>query len=197
MSNLTDDPPEDDKPAKKNEPLPPVSESEVHDACDQINRDGEKPTYKMIRALLGRGSYTTMARFVQTWQPVEIAAVPPLPESVSKLGTSLMQAIWREAVQHGSTELLEERRRAKAEFDELREAIAEVEEREAAGEVELAEAVVKLNAMMGQRDRHAQEVVQWREKLLRAQGEIDSYKAVVERFAGDGDGDRTRQAAAE
>jgi hypothetical protein len=97
-----------------------VSVSDVHAACDFINKQGMKPTYDRIRAHLGSGSYTTISTHLKTWRAAGEGDVPPPPEALEKQSFALTAALWPMA-------FAEARERHNVEMRDLQERCAQLE----------------------------------------------------------------------
>lgn len=80
-----------------------LTEEEVHAACADIAAKGERPTALKLLDYLGRGSLTTISKYLNSWTKTEEAqaidaqalpAVVQLPEELSKDGNDLLKKIW-------------------------------------------------------------------------------------------------------
>jgi hypothetical protein len=45
-----------------------ITQADVNEAADHLNRTGERPTVVAVRDYLGRGSYTTIQKLLKVWQ---------------------------------------------------------------------------------------------------------------------------------
>jgi hypothetical protein len=52
---------------------PKLTEEEVHAACVDIVAQGERPTALTLLDKLGRGSLTTITKYLNTWQATDEA----------------------------------------------------------------------------------------------------------------------------
>jgi chromosome segregation ATPase len=82
---------------------PKLTEEEVHAACTDIVAQGERPTALTLLDKLGRGSLTTITKYLNTWNATEEAqaikadtlpAVVKLPQELSKDGEDLLKRMW-------------------------------------------------------------------------------------------------------
>lgn len=83
-----------------------LTEEEVHTACADIAAQGERPTALKLLDSLGRGSLTTISKYLNSWNSSEEAqtldadslpAVVQLPAELSKDGEDLLKKIWNVA----------------------------------------------------------------------------------------------------
>ncbi len=80
-----------------------LTEAEVHAACAEIATQGERPTALTLLDRLGRGSLTTITKYLNTWNTTDEAqaikaealpAVVKLPQELSKEGEDLLKKMW-------------------------------------------------------------------------------------------------------
>ncbi|MBL1265800.1 DNA-binding protein [Methylomicrobium sp. RS1] len=85
---------------------PKLTEEEVHAACVDIVAQGERPTALTLLDKLGRGSLTTITKYLNTWQATDEAqalksetlpAVVKVPAELSKEGEDLLKKMWNTA----------------------------------------------------------------------------------------------------
>lgn len=85
---------------------PRLTEAEVHEACAEIAAQGERPTALILLDRLGRGSLTTITKYLNSWyasdaaQSLEAETLPVvvnLPQELSKDGEDLLKKIWNVA----------------------------------------------------------------------------------------------------
>ncbi len=85
---------------------PRLTEEEVHAACAEIAAQGERPTALNLLDKLGRGSLTTITKYLNSWnesdeaQAIKAEALPAvikLPTELSKEGEELLKKIWHVA----------------------------------------------------------------------------------------------------
>ena len=102
-----------------------LTEEEVHAACTEIAQQGERPTSLILLDRLGRGSLTTITKYLNSWNDSDEAkilgveslpAIIELPPELTKDGEGLIKKIW--AIAKGI---------ADEELDIQREALKQVE----------------------------------------------------------------------
>jgi DNA repair exonuclease SbcCD ATPase subunit len=80
-----------------------LTEEEVHIACAEIATQGERPTSLNLLDKLGRGSLTTITKYLNSWNTTDDAlaidaeslpAVVQLPSELSKEGEDLLKKMW-------------------------------------------------------------------------------------------------------
>lgn len=80
-----------------------LTEAEVHTACISIAAQGERPTALTLLEKLGRGSLTTITKYLNSWNASDEAkslgaetlpAIVKLPPELSKDGEDLIKKIW-------------------------------------------------------------------------------------------------------
>ena len=80
-----------------------LTEEEVHAACAEIAAQGERPTALTLLDKLGRGSLTTITKYLNSWNASDEAkllgaetlpAIIELPAELTKDGESLIKKIW-------------------------------------------------------------------------------------------------------
>lgn len=80
-----------------------LTEEEVHTACAEIAAQGERPTALILLDKLGRGSLTTITKYLNSWNASDEAkvfgveslpAIVELPPELTKDGESLIKKIW-------------------------------------------------------------------------------------------------------
>jgi chromosome segregation ATPase len=83
-----------------------LKEEEVHIACAEIASQGERPTSLNLLDKLGRGSLTTITKYLNSWNKTDDAqaleaeslpAVVQLPSELSKEGEDLLKKMWNVA----------------------------------------------------------------------------------------------------
>lgn len=93
---------------------PRLTEEEVHAACADIAAQGESPTAVKLLDKLGRGSLTTITKYLNTWkltgeaQAFDVESLPAviqLPEELTKDGEDLLKKIWNIAKGIADSEL--------------------------------------------------------------------------------------------
>lgn len=80
-----------------------LTEEEVHAACAEIAAQGERPTALILLDKLGRGSLTTITKYLNSWNASDEAkvfgveslpAIVELPPELTKDGEGLIKKIW-------------------------------------------------------------------------------------------------------
>ena len=80
-----------------------LTEEEVHAACAEIAAQGERPTALTLLDKLGRGSLTTITKYLNSWNASDEAkllgaetlpAIIELPAELTKDGEGLIKKIW-------------------------------------------------------------------------------------------------------
>ena len=86
--------------------LTKLTEEEVHQACAEIASQGERPTSLNLLEKLGKGSLTTITKYLNSWnasdgaQAIEAESLPAvikLPDELSKEGEDLLKKMWNVA----------------------------------------------------------------------------------------------------
>ena len=86
-----------------------LTEEEVHAACAEIAAQGERPTALILLDKLGRGSLTTITKYLNSWNASDEAkvlgveslpAIVELPPELTKDGEGLIKKIWAVAKGH-------------------------------------------------------------------------------------------------
>ena len=152
-----------------------LTEEEVHAACAEIAAQGERPTALTLLDRLGRGSLTTITKYLNTWNATDEAqaikaealpAVVKLPQELSKDGEDLLKKMWNIAkgiadeeldIQREALKQAELANQAKVEeafkfseaqsmkIDRLEDTLAELQAKLAEEQNEQAETVTHLN----------------------------------------------------
>lgn len=91
-----------------------LTEEEVHLACSEIAAQGERPTSLNLLDKLGRGSLTTITKYLNSWNTSDNAlaidaeslpAVIKLPDELSREGEDLLKKMWNIAKNMTDSEL--------------------------------------------------------------------------------------------
>lgn len=89
-----------------------LTETEVHAAIEAMKESGEKPTALGLLKTLGRGSLTTITRYMNTFERLNAAeqesqgpALLHIPADLGNAGEQLMKRIWIEAVKLANQEI--------------------------------------------------------------------------------------------
>jgi chromosome segregation ATPase len=105
---------------------PKLTEEEVHAACAEIAAQGERPRSTLLLEKLGRGSLSTITKYLNSWNSSDEAhalkaeALPmvvKLPDELNKDGEDLLKRMWNTA-----------KGIADAELDIQREALKQAEQ---------------------------------------------------------------------
>jgi len=85
---------------------PKLTEEDVHAACAEIAAQGERPRSVALYDKLGRGSMSTITKYLNTWnaseeaqalKPDALPMVVKLPDELSKDGEDLLKRMWNTA----------------------------------------------------------------------------------------------------
>lgn len=155
--------------------LPRLTEEEVHAACAEFATQGERPSALTLLDKLGRGSLTTITKYLNTWNATEEAqaikadtlpTVIKLPQELSKDGEDLLKRMWNTAkgiadaeleIQREALKQAEQANQAKVEeafkfseaqsmkIDRLEDTLAELQTELEEEQNALAQAIAKLN----------------------------------------------------
>jgi DNA repair exonuclease SbcCD ATPase subunit len=155
-----------------------VTKEEVFSKAAELDAKGVKVSVVKIRELLGRGSYSTITKFLEEWQAEEpeVIEAPEVPEAVA----GLMPTIWQVCYAEAEKKFHAERQQRHTEIEQLR---AELESTKAATDTlenDLEEATRDLE---NARALHADliEQKQGLEKHIAKQdGLIEGLRAVLE-----------------
>ncbi len=154
---------------------PRLTEEEVHAACAEIAGQGERPTALNLLDRLGRGSLTTISKYLNSWNATDEAqtikadtlpAVVKLPTELSSEGEDLLKRMWHVAKSITDAELEIQREALKQaeignqarveealqfseaqsmKIDRLEDTLSDIKMHLAEEQREHAETVVKLN----------------------------------------------------
>lgn len=135
-----------------------ISEALVAEVCDRLRAAGEEPSVRRLHHELGRGSYTTIAKYLRSWRSTRVEAAPTTdpdprvqalavlaPEAWSKAVT-----LARDSVREQVEQLTSERDGALRDLTSAEAAIAELEQQRTEAERSAAEKTAKL---LEERDR--------------------------------------------
>jgi len=85
---------------------PKLTEEDVHAACAELAAQGERPRSVALYDKLGRGSMSTITKYLNTWnaseeaqalKPDALPMVVKLPDELSKDGEDLLKRMWNTA----------------------------------------------------------------------------------------------------
>ncbi|GDY14705.1 hypothetical protein LBMAG53_35830 [Planctomycetota bacterium] len=135
-----------------------ISEALVAEVCDRLRAAGEEPSVRRVHHELGRGSYTTIAKYLRSWRATRVEAAPTsdpdprvqalavlAPEAWSKAVT-----LARDSVREQVEQLTSERDGALRDLTAAEAAIAELEQQRADADRSASEKAAKL---VEERDR--------------------------------------------
>ncbi|TFL16139.1 DNA-binding protein [Jannaschia formosa] len=130
------------------------TQTDVDDACAQLEGLGQTVSQKSVRAITG-GSYTTLGPMIQHWRAAQAEEARlldvPVPESVAAAADLHLARLWEEAV-----------RAASQEHDSLRH---EMKELRSTGEAARAKAEDIIAELEAERDAARAAVAQKVEEL--------------------------------
>lgn len=112
-----------------------ATELDIHRICDDLNAEGEKPSYKAIRERRGSGSWSTIQKYMNTWIAREIDSPVELPGDLERLSISVGRQLWARALTMAGRQHEEAKARWRDREAELMLAITHAE-----GDTERAEA---------------------------------------------------------
>lgn len=75
-----------------------LTEAEVHAVCDALDADGIEPSVRKVREEAGRGSHSTITKYLRTWIAQRGRIVLPMPDAVNKHMAAVSAGIWRIAI---------------------------------------------------------------------------------------------------
>lgn len=168
-----------------------ITKAEVHDAADRVDADGQRPSAKTVRALLGRGSFTTIDNHLQTWKPRDQRLeLPPVPEGLTATVSSVIADLWHISRAAAQGETAAQTEQAVADVAEARMAAQHAGEKADRLVKELRDArqrIADLEKMIAERDQQIAEYDkcnrQWQVEDARKAGEIESLQRTVSQFA--------------
>lgn len=184
-----------------------ITKAEVHDAADRVDADGQRPSPKTVRALLQRGSFTTIDNHLQTWLPRDQRLeLPPVPEGLTATVSSVITDLWHISRAAAHAETAAQIEQAHADVAEARAAAQLAGEKADRLADDLSAArkrLAELEQMVAERDQRTEEyadyIRQWEKEDARKTGEIESLQRMVAQFTPAGAGTRkiAKKAAAE
>lgn len=105
-----------------------VTEEEVHAAADAIDREGTKVGPRPVHAVLGRGSFSTISRYLETWVPKEPPAVAePCPQAIVDMMGRTAHQVWASAFAAAMAAVGEDKPKLQQEIDALKEQLRDLE----------------------------------------------------------------------
>ena len=101
-----------------------ITTAQIHQAANQINKDGKRPTLAGVRAILGGGSFSTIQEAMKTWKSAddlnEIEATE-VPEEITSAIEPMIAKVWELAEQIAGHKFDQKRNDHKRELFELME----------------------------------------------------------------------------
>lgn len=159
-----------------------VSEEDVRRCADELSAEAKTVSPRTVReALGGRGSFSTISKYLNVWKDNRPAGVSPIPLEIPDSIQSSFNAIWRSALTEAHREAQVVRERAAEEvkdaLNRLQEALSEVERLEAITATD-AEKIDSLTGQLSQSDAQLQEA---RRQAERLSAERDEARSQLER----------------
>jgi hypothetical protein len=137
-----------------------VTEEEVHAAANELDGKGVKVAIRAVRDHMRRGSFTTISRYLESWEPRldEIPAAHPCPQSVIDAAARAADQTWKLAEAAAAGVFAEQKRTLEEELARASEAVKEaMEERKALLEENL-DFIAQAEALVAERDGLKQQV---------------------------------------
>ena len=155
-----------------------ITKDEVHAAAFALNAKGVKPTIIKLREAMGKGSYSTIGKFLEEWNAPEEAQAeaPDVPESL----TALLPGIWATCYAEAERMLKARADELSEELDECRESLQSTQAATDQAEEQIESLMAQLAEAKAQIQATGADCQQWREKA-----EIAETKAEAERRRGD------------
>jgi hypothetical protein len=152
-----------------------ATEAAVHAALDTLDRRGEKPTQRRVIEILGGGSFSTVTRYCQTWQPKEtpVADIGPVPEPVAIQARQLVNDLW----------MLSGAAAEKRANERVRQLESKLQRSETSRE-ELATILDDLTAECEALKPAASERDEWKARCVSIQAERDALQRIVDHISG-------------
>jgi hypothetical protein len=76
-----------------------ITKAQVHDAADQVNAKGKRPSADSVHAVIGHGSNSTISDHLKTWVPRDQRLdLPPIPDTLHDAVKSLVSDFWHIAL---------------------------------------------------------------------------------------------------
>lgn len=101
-----------------------ITTAQIHQAANQINKEGKRPTLAGVRTVLGGGSFSTIQEAMKTWKSAddlnEIEATE-VPEEITSAIEPMIAKVWELAEQIAGHKFDQERNDHKRELFELTE----------------------------------------------------------------------------
>lgn len=79
---------------------PNLTVEAIHSAANELNTEGKKVSTTAVRERLGAGSFTTIAKALENWEPSDdLAKAPEAPEEILRLASTIWARAWSLAEQ--------------------------------------------------------------------------------------------------
>jgi len=108
-----------------------ITEAQVHAAAARLDAEGRKVTVLAVRDALGSGSYTTIQKYLRTYEGEPMGEASEIPDDL----LPIFQGVWARAFQLAQEQANVEVAKAQAERDELlderAQLVAALDERDA------------------------------------------------------------------
>lgn len=133
-----------------------LTTAQIHQAADQIDKDGKKATLVAIRTVLNGGSFSTIQEAMKTWKrKIESDfEANPVPAEVMEELEKIASGVWEIAERIASEKHEEDRRTTRAEKAQAESEFSELSR--AYDEAEQSIAILK-----NESERQRREIVQW------------------------------------
>lgn len=99
-----------------------ITEAQVHAAAARLDQEGRKVTVLAVRDALGAGSYTTIQKYLRTYEGEPAGEAAEIPDDLRPI----FQGVWGRAVQLAQEQASVEVSKANAERDALIEERAQL-----------------------------------------------------------------------
>ncbi len=157
----------------------------VHDAAHKMNRDGLKPTYAGIRAIMGKVSYSVIAEGLRTWVPElpNVENPEPTPtdilQSAQSFGTRIWEAALATATKRADEKVIQVQSHLDHTLDNLQSVIATADQASADNE-QLKSEAESLKAALSK----CRNTLTARDKeLIAAKSEIETLRRTIDQFS--------------
>jgi len=132
---------------------PIATEDEVAAVADQLAAAGEKPSIIRVQAMIGRGSFSTIRKHLDTWQARQThAPAIELPTAIADQASIFAQAVWQAAVNLAKRDVAQVREEAQRQVEAARGAATEAEQAIARLEAMTEEQTSQLHDARAERD---------------------------------------------
>jgi hypothetical protein len=160
-----------------------ITRAEVHAAADQVDENGKKPTSTSVRAVIGRGSNSTIDAHLQSWVPRDQRLeLPPVPDSLTSSVSALTLDLWHMARLFASKELAAQIAQATADTAEAQATAVAVGDRADRLAADLGAALERVAERDQQIDEYANYAQQLQIDVARKDGEIETLRRTLTEF---------------